>query len=136
MFLKNPQNIYTSSIYLFCYLKFLSLFPQSLTGSLKKGNFKTKIRDKILAILIIISAQFLFLNMKREERMMSAVRRRVWDLSAYMGKWTIVFLVIYQYRKRERILEVFRMIYEFDEKVSYWQSLNWTWLESLDIGWD
>ena len=126
MFLKNQQNIYTSSTYLFIYLKFLSLFPNSLTGPLSKGNFSTKIRDKIFAILILISAQFLFINMKREERMMSAVRRRVWDLSAYMGKWTIVFLIIYQYRNRERILGVFKMIYEFDEKVSCWHSLNWT----------
>jgi hypothetical protein len=118
MFLKNQPNIYTSSIFLIFYLKFLSLFPKSLTGTLSKGSFSTKTRDKIFVILILICSQFLFLDMKREERLMSAVRRRIWDLSAYMGKWTVVFIICYQYRKREKILEIFRMIHEFDEKVS------------------
>jgi hypothetical protein len=56
--------------------------------------------------------------MKREERKLSSVLRGVWDLSAYMGKWTIVFLVCYQFWKREKILTIFKEINEFDEKVS------------------
>lgn len=119
MFLKNQPNVYTSSIYLLIYLKFLSLFPKSLTGPLSKGNFTTKTRDKIFSVLVIIAAQLMFLNMRREEGMMTAVVKKVWDLSAYMGKWTLVFLVCYQYRKRDRILEILKMINEFDEKAKF-----------------
>ena len=120
MFLKNQLNIYSSSIYFYYHLKFLALLPHSVNEKLSNGSFSIKIRDKIFTIFVLSATVAMSIAVKRQDHITSFVLSRIWDVNSHTGRATILFLICYQYRKSDKILDILRGLNEFDEKVSYW----------------
>jgi len=117
MFSKNQPNVYSLSIYLYYHLKILALLPHSINGPVSKGNFFIKIRDKIFTILSLVITASLFLTTKAQDHVSSVVLTTIWELNSHNGRLTMLFLVCYQYWKSDKIVDILKMLNEFDEKV-------------------
>lgn len=108
---QNFSNIYTSAIFPYYLLKFFGLFPSKLTK-----NATPKIIDKIYIFIVLALHILLFCHSRPTRRLSSLFIVKVWELNAYLGFLLILFLIFYQYWKNDKIMEIFGMIDEFDEK--------------------
>ena len=116
---QNNLNIYSAAVYPYCLLKFFGLFPSKLTKYSTKEPTKIKILDKIYILIVLALHILLFCYSRPSRRLSSLFIVKIWELNAYLGFLMIIFLIFYQYWKRDQILEIFARIHEFDEKVRF-----------------
>jgi hypothetical protein len=120
---KGTQNIFTSAIPLYFYLKTLGLFPISFVGAFCNGNLSAKVIDKIYFLIMIIFWTLVWVYnilepMPSEEYFSgSLVLVRAWYFTTNCGVLAIIVSMIYQYLKMGDTLDIFKKILFFDEKV-------------------
>jgi hypothetical protein len=121
---KNTSNVFSSAAPLYYYLKLLGLFPASFFGDIKDGKFKNKLSDKIQVALIggiwfITLTYGIFRTIEvKESHDLSVLVLRMWTSSIYIGNFSILLAIIYQFWYFDKILTIFASLNDFDSKVS------------------
>lgn len=122
---KEFSNIYKSLGPSYFYLKILGLFPASFVGKRTNGKLKTRILDKIyfLILCFIWLTTFIYGIIRKlevEERNdISVLILQMWNGSNYIGNFSFLITIIYQYIIFEQVLEFFSILHEFDSKVTF-----------------
>lgn len=121
MFNKKLENIFTTSLPLYFYLKVLGIFLPSFIGSPKNGCFSVKLRDKIWFITVYIAlCIYLMSNLVKKTHYTatsSLILMTAWEVCAIIGLVMTLIVMTYQYIYATEIAKTLKMINELDEKV-------------------
>jgi hypothetical protein len=121
MFSKKIQNIFTSVMPLFIYLKIFGLFLPSVVGRPYLGNFKVKIFDRVWvfcsASFLIICSIFTLLK-DQNQSTSSLVLISAYDMCAFSGLITALIQLFNQLRVWKEIEKLLNSIHSFDEEVT------------------
>lgn len=121
MFVKKLNNIFTSALPLYYYLKIFGIFLPSFTGSAHQGKLSVKLWDKFWFFTIYFTmAWMLFLNLKKDTHFTTSTSILLviaWETCAITGLINVLIIQIYQYIYANEIGDTLSIIHEFDEKV-------------------
>lgn len=122
MFAKKQANFFTTILPLYVLLKIFSIFLPSFTGCFRIGNnLNVKIFDKLWFLTVYCLLMWLlFLNLYDNDKIQkhySILIDRGYESCSIIGLSVNLITLPYYYVKADKIAEIFKSLYEFDEKV-------------------
>lgn len=116
---KKSGDIFNSAAPLLIYLKVFGIFVPSFE---RNGiPFKIRILDKIYFSLVfcLMLSNFIFKVFKPVNSLNSSqILNTAWEICGNLSLFSILFMMIYQYRKAGKFVKILKLLNEIDGKVN------------------
>lgn len=138
------ENIFTATKPFYVLAKVLGLFPLSAKSPWENGKFKTNLLDvSHWFVMIFLASILIAINVFFDDgpASTSPLVAMMFKIQAMFGTFLISILFFYQMAKRHSIVNFFRAIDEFDQRVCniycnwiikklflYFRQMIWVWL--------
>lgn len=118
---KKVKNVFTSVKPLYYYLKILGLFHLSIDENFHKETLKKSLKNKILSTIpmwTLTGLLSVFIKKSASAWTSSLVLTYAYSICSLFGYFLAWFLILYQLKNTEKILEILKMLYDIDQKVN------------------